>query len=382
MGIRPPRRTPKTRGAARASVQAARGARPRHSASAIPPQIAHVDAANAAPTNVPTCSRVVAGPSVSPPTYPWNTLRIHHRSSSPATVSAIIPITAASAHGPAGRGDAELAAPRVRAIATANATTPTNAASSGRTLVATVAAAIAARSSAGALARSISPNVTSAWPETNANANIAATNAAAAGNHSRSSRPGVARTAHSTAHAPITSATTPPEPNPIAGGYPGSPRPADRTTETPRRSTEGPMADPLVVDERITIPADDLDVTFARAGGPGGQHVNTTDTRVRLRFALDRCAELTDEVKGRLRDRNRSWLTESGDLVLTCDASRSRLTNLEEARERLAEAIRAALIRPKPRRPTRPTRSSQHKRLEGKKGRKQVKASRGRVRDE
>ena len=142
------------------------------------------------------------------------------------------------------------------------------------------------------------------------------------------------------------------------------------------------MAEPLVVDDRITIPGDDLDVTFARSGGPGGQHVNTTDTRVRLRFALASTAALTDEVKERLRDQRRSWLTDAGDLVLTCDTSRSRLKNLDEARDRLADAIRAALVRPRPRKATRPTRGSQTRRLAAKKGRKDVKAGRGKVRED
>jgi ribosome-associated protein len=142
------------------------------------------------------------------------------------------------------------------------------------------------------------------------------------------------------------------------------------------------MADPLVINERLTLGGDELEITFARSGGPGGQHVNTTDTRVRLRFLLSTNTSLPDDAKERLRDRSRAWLTEDGDLVLTCDTTRSRLQNVEEARERLAEAIRAALVRPKVRRPTRPTRSSQHRRLSEKKGRKDVKAGRGRVRED
>ncbi|MEQ1507442.1 MAG: alternative ribosome rescue aminoacyl-tRNA hydrolase ArfB [Myxococcota bacterium] len=142
------------------------------------------------------------------------------------------------------------------------------------------------------------------------------------------------------------------------------------------------MADALPITDRIVIPGDELDVSYARSGGPGGQHVNTTDTRVRLRFALAASGALTDEVKERLRDQCRAWLTGDGDLVLTSDASRSQRQNLDDARERLADAIRRALIRPKPRRATRPTRSSQARRLEGKKVRKSVKVGRGRIRDD
>jgi ribosome-associated protein len=142
------------------------------------------------------------------------------------------------------------------------------------------------------------------------------------------------------------------------------------------------MADALLVNEQVTIPGDELDVTYARSGGPGGQHVNTTDTRVRLRFALSRTTALVDEVKDRLRAAAGSWLTQDGDLLITCDTSRSRLQNLDEARERLANAIRAALVRPKRRRPTRPTRGSQVRRLETKKGRKQVKSGRGKIKED
>jgi ribosome-associated protein len=101
-----------------------------------------------------------------------------------------------------------------------------------------------------------------------------------------------------------------------------------------------------------------------------------------LRFALSSTAALSDEVKERLRDQRRSWLTDAGDLLLTCDTSRSRLTNLEEARDRLADAIRAALVRPRPRKATRPTKGSHTRRLAAKKGRKDVKAGRGRIRED
>lgn len=142
------------------------------------------------------------------------------------------------------------------------------------------------------------------------------------------------------------------------------------------------MAEPIVINDAITIPAEDLDVSFSRAGGPGGQHVNTTDTRVRLRFDLQNTRALRDDVKERLRKIATAWLTQDGDLVLTCDTSRSRTANLDEARDRLAQAIRSALVPPKPRRATRPTKGSQQRRLAGKKQRKDVKAGRGRVRED
>lgn len=139
------------------------------------------------------------------------------------------------------------------------------------------------------------------------------------------------------------------------------------------------MPEPLPVTDRVVIPAEDLDVTVARSGGPGGQAVNTTDSRVRLRFALATTTALIEPVKARLREQRRSWLTTDGDLLLTSDVHRSQHDNLAEVRERLADAVRAALVPPKPRRKTKPTRGSQRRRREDKERRKAVKAGRGRV---
>ena len=104
--------------------------------------------------------------------------------------------------------------------------------------------------------------------------------------------------------------------------------------------------------------------------------------RVRLRFALARSTVLNDGVKERLRQQCSSWLTSEGDLLVTCDATRSQLQNLEKARDRLADAVRNALVPPRPRRPTKPSKGAQVRRLKTKKERKDVKAGRGRVRDD
>ena len=139
------------------------------------------------------------------------------------------------------------------------------------------------------------------------------------------------------------------------------------------------MADALPVNDWLEIPAGDLDVTVARSGGPGGQAVNTTDSRVRLRFALAETAALTESVKARLRDQRKSWLTVDGDLLLTSDVHRSQRMNLDEVRERLVDAIRVALVPPKTRRKTKPSKGAQKRRRESKERRKAVKVGRGRV---
>ncbi len=138
----------------------------------------------------------------------------------------------------------------------------------------------------------------------------------------------------------------------------------------------------LPIDDRVVIPRADLSWAASRSGGPGGQHVNTTDSRVRLTFALSCCAALSESVKERLRAAQRAWLTSDGDLILSCDTYRSQHRNLEEARGRLAQAIRAVLKPPKPRRPTRPSRAAKRRRLDKKKARSVIQKSRGRVRRE
>jgi len=136
------------------------------------------------------------------------------------------------------------------------------------------------------------------------------------------------------------------------------------------------VGEPLPIEGGPIIPAEDLSYEFSRSGGPGGQHVNTTDTRVRLRFALATCSVLSDDLKARLRASHPAWLTAEGDIILTSDRSRSRHQNLEDVRARLAEAIRAALIPPKKRQRTRPSRASRRRRLADKKRRGTVKAGR------
>ena len=140
------------------------------------------------------------------------------------------------------------------------------------------------------------------------------------------------------------------------------------------------MMDALHITPRLVIPASDFRASTSRSGGAGGQHVNTTDTRVRVWFELSSCAVLRPEVKQRIRDAHPGKLTDSGQLVLTCGSFRSQHRNLEEVRTRLTELIRAALVRPKVRRATKPSRASQRRRVDAKKRRSQIKSGRGKVR--
>ena len=137
----------------------------------------------------------------------------------------------------------------------------------------------------------------------------------------------------------------------------------------------------IPVTRSISIDSDELAESFARSSGPGGQHVNTTDSAVMLRFDVANSLNLPDPVKRRLAAIAGSRLTREGVLVLRSEGSRSQLLNRQEVRERLVEMVREATFIPKKRRPTRPTKASQARRVDGKVKRSVVKAGRGRVRE-
>jgi ribosome-associated protein len=136
---------------------------------------------------------------------------------------------------------------------------------------------------------------------------------------------------------------------------------------------------PVVVTETVVIPDDDLEVSFSRSGGSGGQNVNKVSSKVLLRFHLERCAVLTPGAKSRLRAACPSRLTDDGDLLVTSDRERDQHRNLEDAKEKLAALIRAALVPPTPRRKTKPTLGSKKRRLAEKSRRGDIKQGRGRV---
>lgn len=127
----------------------------------------------------------------------------------------------------------------------------------------------------------------------------------------------------------------------------------------------------------LVVPTGEIVEQFSRSSGPGGQSVNTTDSRVEVVFDVASSTALSDQMRERAL---RSLGTNR--IAVTASEHRSQHRNRVAARQRLADRLRTALAPPPlPRVPTKPTSGSQRRRIEGKKRRSQVKAMRGRVRD-
>lgn len=139
----------------------------------------------------------------------------------------------------------------------------------------------------------------------------------------------------------------------------------------------------IQVTRSIALDEREIEESFVRASGPGGQHVNTTSTAVQLRFDARHSPSLPEPVRVRLERLAGHRLTQDGVVVITADRYRSQLRNREDALARLIELIREAAAPPPPkRRPTKPTLGSKQRRLEGKAKRSDVKRGRQGPREE
>ncbi|PJI44376.1 alternative ribosome rescue aminoacyl-tRNA hydrolase ArfB [Ferrovibrio sp.] len=129
---------------------------------------------------------------------------------------------------------------------------------------------------------------------------------------------------------------------------------------------------------RISLDPREIEISFIRASGPGGQHVNKVSSAVQLRFDVRQSQAYSDDVRARLEKLAGNRLTLDGVLVMTAQEHRSQERNREDAIERLLTLIRAAAVVPKVRRATRPTLGSKKRRLESKTKRSGVKNMRSR----
>ena len=135
----------------------------------------------------------------------------------------------------------------------------------------------------------------------------------------------------------------------------------------------------LPVTDDLWIPRAELTFRATRSGGPGGQHVNTSSTRVELAWDVEGTPSLTDEQRARVLRKLANRINAEGVLLLTEGGSRSQHQNKEAVTVRFQELLRQALHVPKPRKKTRPTRASRERIRKAKKRRSEVKRLRGPV---
>jgi ribosome-associated protein len=136
----------------------------------------------------------------------------------------------------------------------------------------------------------------------------------------------------------------------------------------------------LQINDSLWIPRAELTYRATRSGGPGGQHVNTSSSRVELAWNVDTSPSVTDEQRALIKAKLANRINSEGVMLLSGSESRSQHQNKEAVTGRFAELVAQALVIPKVRRKTKPSRASKEARLQEKKQRSQTKKMRGGIR--
>ncbi len=129
-------------------------------------------------------------------------------------------------------------------------------------------------------------------------------------------------------------------------------------------------------DINYEIPEEELEFSFARSGGPGGQNVNKVSSKAILRWAVLANTSMPQSIKNRFLSKYAGRVTASGDIIVSSQKFRDQQRNAEDCREKLREMIASVASPPKPRRPTKPSKASVERRIESKRKQSQRKQQR------